>query len=163
VAPFAIVAVATTLRAMGDLSNAERLNDKDWIRPNYRVLAGGVAANGLASMLCGIAGATGVNTYSGAGGLSRARRVSRRAGGYGVGVAFALLSLVPAAAVGIAAMPAPVISASMFFSSAFVFISGLQMITARLLDTRKTIVIGFSFAMAVLALVYHDVFAHVPP
>ena len=50
----------------------------------------------------------------------------------------------------------------MFFSSAFVFISGIQMITARLLDPRKVIVIGFSFAMAVMADVYHDVFAHLP-
>lgn len=162
-APFAIVAVATTLRAMGDVSNAERLNDTDWIRPNFRMLAGGVAANGLASMLCGIAGTTGLNTYSTSVGLSGATGITSRAVGYGVGVAFALLSLVPAAAVGIAAEPAPVLGASMFFSSAFVFISGLQMITARLLDARKTIVIGFSFTMAVMADVYHDAFAHVPP
>jgi NCS2 family nucleobase:cation symporter-2 len=36
------------------------------------------------------------------------------------------------------------------------------MITARLLDTRKTIVIGFSFAIAIMADVYHDVFTQVP-
>jgi NCS2 family nucleobase:cation symporter-2 len=162
-APFAIVAVATTLRAMGDVSNAERLNDMDWIRPSFRALAGGVAANGLASMLCGVAGTTGLNTYSAAVGLSGATGVTSRAVGYGVGVVFAVLSFVPVAAVGIAALPAPVIGASMFFSSAFVFISGLQIITARLLDTRKTIVIGLSFAMAVMADVYHDAFTHVPP
>jgi xanthine permease XanP len=161
-APFAVVAVATTLRAMGDISNAERLNDKEWIRPSFRVLTGGVVANGFASILCGLSGTTGVNTYSGAVGLSGATGVTSRAVGYGVGVAFAVLSLVPAAVVGIAAMPAPVIGASMFFSSAFVFISGLQIITARLLDARKTIVIGFSFAMAVMADVYHDVFANLP-
>jgi xanthine permease XanP len=161
-APFAVIAVATTLRAMGDVSNAERLNDKEWVRPSFGPLAGGVAANGLASMLCGIAGTTGLNTYSAAVGLSGATGITSRVVGYGVGVAFALLSFVPAAVVGIAALPAPVIGASMFFSSAFVFISGIQMITARLLDPRKVIVIGFSFAMAVMADVYHDVFTHVP-
>jgi NCS2 family nucleobase:cation symporter-2 len=161
-APFALVAVATTLRAMGDISNAERLNDKEWVRPSFGPLAGGVAANGLASILCGIAGTTGLNTCSGAVGLSGATGITSRVVGYGVGVAFALLAFVPAAAVGIAALPAPVIGASMFFSSAFVFISGIQMITARLLDSRKVIVIGFSFAMAVMADVYHDVFTHVP-
>jgi NCS2 family nucleobase:cation symporter-2 len=36
------------------------------------------------------------------------------------------------------------------------------MITARLLDPRKVIVIGFSFAMAVMADVYHDVFVKLP-
>src|SRR5262249_22780767 len=63
-APFAVAAIATTLRAMGDLSNAQRLNDKDWIRPEFRSLAGGVAANGLASMLCGVAGPFRLNTLS---------------------------------------------------------------------------------------------------
>jgi xanthine permease XanP len=161
-APFAVVAVATTLRAMGDVANAERLNDKEWVRPRFGPLAGGVAANGLASILCGIAGTTGLNTYSAAVGVSGATGITSRVVGYGVGVAFALLSLVPAAAVGVAALPTPVIGASMFFSSAFVFISGIQMITARLLDPRKVIVIGFSFAMAVMADVYHDVFVKLP-
>jgi len=161
-APFAVAAIATTLRAMGDVSNAQRLNDKDWIRPGFRSLAGGVAANGLASMLCGVAGTSGLNTYSASVGLSGATGVTSRAVGYGIGFAFALLSFVPAAVVGVAALPPSVIGASMFFSAAFVFISGLQMITARLLDSRKTIVIGFSFAAAVMADVYHDAFTHVP-
>jgi xanthine permease XanP len=161
-APFAVVAVATTLRAMGDVANAERLNDNEWLRPKFGPLAGGVAANGLASILCGMAGTTGLNTYSAAVGLSGATGITSRVVGYGVGVVFVLLSFVPAAAVGIAALPASVIGASMFFSSAFVFISGIQMITARLLDPRKVIVIGFSFAMAVMADVYHDVFANLP-
>jgi xanthine permease XanP len=161
-APFAVVAVATTLRAMGDVANAERLNDNEWVRPRFGPLAGGVAANGLASILCGMAGTSGLNTYSAAIGLSGATGITSRVVGYGAGVVFLLLSFVPAAVVGIAALPAPVIGASMFFSSAFVFISGIQMITARLLDPRKVIVIGFSFAMAVMADVYHDVFANLP-
>jgi NCS2 family nucleobase:cation symporter-2 len=50
----------------------------------------------------------------------------------------------------------------LFFSAAFIFVNGLQMITARMLDTRKTIVIGFSFSMLVLADAYKDVFATLP-
>jgi NCS2 family nucleobase:cation symporter-2 len=77
-------------------------------------------------------------------------------------MAFVLLSLVPAAAVVFATIPAPVIGAAMFFTAAFVFTSGLQMITARLLDSRKIIVIGFSFAMAVIADVSHDLLSQAP-
>jgi xanthine permease XanP len=161
-APFAVIAIATTLRAMGDVSNAERLNDKDWVRPGFRALAGGVSANGLASIFCGLAGTLGLNTCSGGVGLSGATGITSRSVGYAIGAIFVLLSFAPAAAIAIAALPAPVIGASMFFSSAFVFIAGLQMITARLLDSRKTMVIGFSFAMAVMAGAYSDVFARVP-
>jgi xanthine permease XanP len=161
-APFAVVAIATTLRAVGDVSNAQRLNDNDWLRPSFHSLAGGVAGNGLASMFCGLVGTTGINTFSSSVGLSGATGVTCRRIGYVIGLIFAALSLVPAAAVVFAAMPAPVMGASMFFTSAFVFISGLQMITTRLLDSRKTIVIGFSFTVAMMADIYHDIFSQVP-
>jgi len=46
-APFAVVAIATTLRAVGDVSNAQRLNDNDWLRPSFHSLAGGVTGNNL--------------------------------------------------------------------------------------------------------------------
>ena len=55
-APFVVAAFASTLRVMGDVTNCQRLNDKDWVRPNFVSLAGGVAANGLASIVCGLAG-----------------------------------------------------------------------------------------------------------
>jgi NCS2 family nucleobase:cation symporter-2 len=161
-APFVVAAFASTLRVMGDVTNCQRLNDKDWVRPNFASLAGGVAANGLASVLCGLAGTLGPNTYSSCIGLSAATGITSRVIGFAVGTAFVVLALVPGAAVLFAAMPQPVMGAALFFTAAFVFTSGLQMITARMLDARKTLVIGFSFAMAVMADVYQDVFMTAP-
>jgi NCS2 family nucleobase:cation symporter-2 len=82
--------------------------------------------------------------------------VTSRKVGYAIGGGFILLAFVPAAAVVFAAMPPPVMGAALFFTSAFVFTTGLQMITARMLDARKTLVIGFSFAMAVMADIYRS-------
>lgn len=161
-APFVVAAIATTLRTMGDVSNAQRLNDTGWVRPNFTSLTGGVAANGLASLLSGLVGSSGVNSNSSSVGLSNAMGITSRSVGFATGIAFVLFSLVPVAAIGFAAMPVPVMGASLFFTSAFVFTSGLQMITTRLLDARKVLVIGFSFAMAVMADVYRDVFANLP-
>jgi NCS2 family nucleobase:cation symporter-2 len=161
-APFAVAAFASTLRVMGDVTNCQRLNDKDWVRPSFGSLAGGVAGNGLATILCGLAGTLGPNSYSSCIGLSAATGVTSRVIGYAVGIVFILLALVPTAAVLFAAMPKPVMGAALFFTAAFVFTSGLQMITARMLDARKTLVIGFSFAMAVMADVYQDAFMLAP-
>ena len=161
-APFIVVAVATTLRAMGDISNAQRLNDPDWVRPGFRSMAGGVASNGIASAFCGLVGTTGVNSYSACVGLSGATGITSRVVGYACGSIFVLLAFVPAVAVAFATMPVPVMGAALFFSSAFVFTAGLQMMTARMLDARKSIVIGLSFGLAVMADVYHDVFTAVP-
>jgi xanthine permease XanP len=155
-APFAVAALAATLRVMGDISNAQRLNDTDWVRPNFTSLAGGVAANGIAMIFCGLFGSFGVNSYSSSIGLSGATGVTSRSVGYAIGGGFAILALFPPAAAVFAAMPRPVMGAALFFTSAFVLTSGMQMITARMLDGRKTVVIGFSFAMAVVADVYHN-------
>lgn len=162
VAPFAVASLAATLRAMGDVSNAQRINDADWVRPDFGSLAGGVSANGVAVMFCGLVGSCGINTYSSSIGLSGATGVTSRSIGYAIGLGFCVLAFIPPAAVALAAMPLPVMGAALFFTAAFVFTSGLQMITARMLDARKTLVIGFSFAMAVVADLYHEALMGVP-
>ena len=161
-APFVVAAFASTLRVMGDVTNCQRINDKDWVRPDFASMAGGVAANGFASIVCGLAGALGPNSYSSCIGLSAATGITSRTVGYTVGIAFIVLALIPAVTVLFAAMPPPVMGAALFFTAAFVFTSGLQIITARMLDARKTMVIGFSFSMAVMADIYHDVFMQAP-
>ena len=161
-APFVVAAFASTLRVMGDVTNCQRLNDKDWVRPNFVSLAGGVAASGLGSIICGLAGSLGPNSYSSCIGLSAATGITSRLIGYAVGIAFILLALVPAITLLLAAMPLPVMGVALFFTAAFVFTSGIQMITARMLDARKTMVIGFSFATAVMADIYHDAFVSAP-
>jgi len=161
-APFAVASLAATLRVMGDVSNAQRLNDADWVRPNFSSLAGGVSANGVAVIFCGLVGSCGVNSYSSSVGLSGATGVTSRSIGYVIGIVFAVLAFFPPAAAVLAAMPLPVMGAALFFTAAFVFTSGLQMITARMLDARKSIVIGFSFAMAVAADLFHEALMGVP-
>jgi xanthine permease XanP len=161
-APFVIVALAGTLHLMGNVSTAQRINDDDWVRPNFSSLTGGLAGNGIAAVLCGLVGSLGVNSYTSCIGVSTATGITSRNVAYAIGIIFALLSLVPAAAIVVATIPPPVVGAALFFTAAFVFTSGLQMITARMLDARKTIVIGLSFGAAVMADVYQDVFATVP-
>jgi xanthine permease XanP len=161
-APFAIVAIAGTLNLIANVSYAQRINDADWVRPNFTSLTGGTVGNGIASVISAAIGSMGINSYSISVGLSAATGTTSRSLAYVIAIAFALLSLMPAAAALITTIPAPVVGAALFFAAAFVFTSGLQAITARLLDSRKIIVIGFSFAMAMLANTSHDLLARVP-
>jgi NCS2 family nucleobase:cation symporter-2 len=161
-APFAVVAIAGALHLMGNISTAQRINDTDWVRPNFGSLIGGLAGSGIATMVCALFGTMGINSYSSSIGLSIATGITSRSLAYAIGIIFAVLALLPPTAAVVATIPTPVIGASLFFTAAFVFTNGLQMITSRLLDARKIIVIGFSFSMAIMADVYHDVFATLP-
>jgi len=162
VAPFAVVAIAGILNLIANVPYAQRINDEDWVRPDFTSLRGGLAGNGIATIIATVIGSMGVNTYSVSIGLSAATGITSRYLAYMITIAFALLSLIPAAAALITTIPAPVVGAALFFAAAFVFTSGLQAITARLLDSRKIIVIGFSFALAMLVNTSHDLLARAP-
>jgi len=162
IAPFAVAAIAATLHLMGNVSTAQKIEDRDWVRPDLRSLSGGLAGNGLATLFAGFAGCVGVNVYSNSIGLTSASGIASRVIGYVIGGVLVVLALSPVVGSAFTTIPAPVVGASLFFSSAFIFINGLQMITARMLDARKTFVVGLSFAMAALADSYRDVFSHLP-
>jgi NCS2 family nucleobase:cation symporter-2 len=161
-APFAVAAIASTVHLMGNVSTAQRINDADWVRPDFRSLRGGLAGNGIASLCCGLLGSPGVISSTANIGLSGSDGITSRRLGYYIGGALVLLALVPWAVFFLMATTAPVMGALLVFTSLFVFTNGLQMITARMLDPRRTVVIGFSFAMAVMADIYRDLFATMP-
>jgi len=157
-----VAAIAATVHLMGNVSTAQKINDADWVRPDFRSLSRGLAGNGLGSLCCGVLGSPGVITSTPNIGLSGSDGITSRRIGYFIGATLALLALVPWAVFFLMATTAPVLGALLVFTSLFVFTNGLQMVTARMLDPRKTIVIGFSFAMAVMADVYRDIFATMP-
>jgi len=66
------------------------------------------------------------------------------------------LSLFPVAAAVLVATPRPVVGASLMFTSCFVLVSGLQIITSRLLDPRRTFVIGLALILGLS----RDLFPH---
>jgi xanthine permease XanP len=108
-APFAIVAIAGTLNLIANISYAQRINDADWVRPNFTSLTGGMVGNGIASIISAVIGSMGINSYGVSVGLSAATGIASRSLAYMIAIAFALLSLIPAAAALITTIPAPVV------------------------------------------------------
>ncbi len=68
----------------------------------------------------------------------------------------------PTAAALLAIMPQPVLGAILLFSACFVFINGLQIIASRMLDARKTFVIGLSFMIGLAVDLYPAFFQRLP-
>jgi NCS2 family nucleobase:cation symporter-2 len=88
--------------------------------------------------------------------------VTSRYVGYAIGVIFLALAFMPKASAVFLVMPAPVIGAATLFTSAIIFLSGLQIITSRLLDARRTFVIGLSFMAAMAIELYPAFFKSLP-
>jgi len=160
--PFAVAALGTCIRGIGDITMCQKINDDDWVRPEMRSVSGGVLANGMSNVLGGILGGHGVSTYTSSVGLAAATGVTSRRVGYAIGGIFALFAFLPKASAVLLIMPRPVIGAATLFTAAIVFVGGLQIITSRLLDTRRTFVIGLAFMAALAVDFFPGFFAKLP-
>lgn len=161
--PFMIAALTCALKEMGDITAAQKINDRDWLRPDIRSIRNGIVANGAASMLAAVAGGIGGYTQSNSIGMSIATGIAARRVAYWLGPLLVALSVVPVAAAVLVAMPRPIVGAALLFTACFVLVSGLQIITSRLLDARRTFVVGFALILSLGYGLFPQAFQNLPP
>jgi NCS2 family nucleobase:cation symporter-2 len=148
VIPFMIGALACCLRAMGDITTCQKINDRDWVRPGLTSIRNGVVADGAGTIAAGLIGGLGGNTYSSSVGMSSAVGVTARVVGFWIGGLLLLLSFFPIFAAFLVSIPGPVMGAAVIFTACFVLIKGLQIITDRLLDARRTFIVGLALTLS---------------
>jgi len=163
VVPFAIACLAVAMKAVGTITVCQRMVDADWVRPNMRSASRGVLADGVTTMLAGMAGAVGTNTSTPSVGLASATGVASRYVAYAIGALFIALGFMPKLATLLAVMPRAVMVAALLFTICFIIINGLQVISSRLLDARRTLVIGFSIITGVAVEAFPTMAAGAPP
>src|SRR5262249_50764032 len=148
VVPFCAAALICTLRGMGDVATAQKINDRDWIRPDMASIRKGIMADGIATVAAALLGVLGANTQSSANGMATPAGVGSGCGAYWLGamlIVFAFFRGVPAARVG---MPRGVVGAAFLSPACFIMTSGLQIVTSRLLDARRTFIIGIALTLS---------------
>ncbi len=160
--PFVVGALACSLRAIGDVTTSQKINDSQWRRPDIATIEGGILACGLGNILSGLIGAIGSNTSSSGVGLAAATGVASRRVGYAMAIVLMVLAFIPSLAMVLAVMPRPVLGAVMLFTGCLVIINGLQMIMSRVIDIRKTIVVGVSMVLGIGHDIFPELFKHTP-
>jgi xanthine/uracil permease len=160
---FLIGAVACFVRAIADLTACQQLANPNWKAPDFQSLRAGTLADGLGCVVAGIVGVLGTNTYSGSVGLGAANGVLARRVGVAAGVGWIALGLLPGAASVLYAIPAGILGAACFYSATFTIRAGIAMLSQRLVDTRRTLVIGSAIAASMLVVDSHGYgHAHLP-
>lgn len=162
IAPFFIASIANAMKAVGTLTVCQKMNDANWVRPEMVSLRGGVLADGIATVLAGLAGAVGINTSTPAVGLASATGVASRKVAFAVGAIFICLGFLPKLPALLGLMPRPVIVAALLFAVSFIMINGIQVMSSRMLDARRTMVIGLSIIAGAAVEVFPSIAASVP-
>jgi xanthine permease XanP len=159
--PFLMTALASSLKAVGDLTTCQKVNDAEWKRPDMKSISGGILADACGVMLSGGVGNMGQSTSTANVGLSIATGATSRRIGFACGGILIVLAFIPKLAVLFAIMPNPVIGALLFFAASFMIVAGVQILTSRMMDARKTFVVGVSIILGLsvhmLPGVYHSV------
>ncbi|HWQ68228.1 MAG TPA: solute carrier family 23 protein [Methanospirillum sp.] len=150
--PFLIAMICSTLKSIGDITTCQRANDLDWKRPDMNNIQDGILADGLADVISGLLGTFSQSTSSSNVGLSIGTGATSRYIGYSIGAIFIVLSCFPKLAMMFVIMPSPVMGAALLYTVCFMVIAGLQIINSRMMDVRKTFVIGLSFLIGLSAM-----------
>jgi len=160
--PFLVGALASAMITVGNVVTAQKMNDADWVRPEPVSISAAVFTDGVTSILAGLFGCVGMATSPSGTGLAGATGITSRVVAFGMGPVLLLFGCAPPLALLLEAIPRPVMGASLVFIACFVLVNGLQIITTRLLDARRTLMIGVSFALGVATALHPALFAQLP-
>src|SRR5262249_56715217 len=99
---------------------------------------------------------------SGRMGMASASGVTWRIIGFWMAAILILLSMFPVVAWVLVAIPHQVLGATLVFNSCFIVVSGLQIITSRLLDARKRFIIGIALVLSLSRDIFPSFYANLP-
>lgn len=141
---FLIASLASVLKAVGDLTLCQQVNDTGWKRTDMDSVSGGVMAGSVGNVAAGLFGGAGLSTFSSNVGLSMATGATSRSIAVPCGVILIALAFFPKLAALITVVPDPVTGAMLVYVAAYMILGGIQVLTSRMLDARKIFVVGFS-------------------
>jgi NCS2 family nucleobase:cation symporter-2 len=124
------------------------MHDAAWVRPEPRSLAGGVTADGVATVLAGLMGAPAVNMSPTGVAIQSATGVTSRIIALGVGALAVLVACSPRLTALLALVPGPVIAGVLVHAGALMMANGMQVTTSRMMDARRSQVVGLSILAA---------------
>jgi NCS2 family nucleobase:cation symporter-2 len=161
--PFIAATLASILKAVATLTMCQKINDAQWKRPDLDNIQRGSLADGFASIISGVFGGMGQSLYAGSVGLSVATGATSRVIAFFTGGLFIVLAFFPKVAAIFSIMPKPVMGAALVFMVSFMVISGIQIMTSRMIDIRKTFVIGVSLMFGLSVDIFPGLYRHLHP
>jgi xanthine permease XanP len=160
--PFVVTALATAMASTAIVASYQRITDAAWVRPDMRSIASGIGGDGASTIIAGMVCSFGVAIGPANAGLVAATGAASRVIAYPIAAILVLAAVVPAFAGLLTVMPPPVMAAGLLFAAAFIMINGVQIVSSRVLDARRTIVIGAGILTFLLVALFPATFANAP-
>jgi xanthine permease XanP len=160
--PFLIAISCSALKTVGDVTTCQKISDVDWKRTDMKNVSQGILADGLSAVVSGLVGGMGQSTSSGSIGLSMGTGATSRKIALVVGSLLVLFAFLPKFAMVFVVMPKPVMGAILIYVVCFMIIAGFQIIMSRMLDARRTFLVGIPLIMGLSVDVLPELYENVP-
>ena len=160
--PFLLTGLASALKSIGDLTVCQKTNNAEWKRPHMGSISRGLLAEAISTITAGLLGGVGQSTSSTNIAVSIATGATSRVIAFVTGSLLIGCAFLPKVATVFALMPTPVMGALLIFVASFMIVAGIQLISSRMLDIRKTFVVGISLLFGLSVNVLPEVYAQVP-
>jgi xanthine permease XanP len=161
-APFLIASLTAGLKMVGDLTLCQKINDADWKRTDMKSASGGLLASALGTLFSALSGGVAQTTLSSSIGLSLATGTTSRSLAIPTGIMVVALAFFPKLAAVLGAMPAPVVGAILIYSACFIVLGGMQLLTSRMLDSRRIFAVGISLLFGLSVDMVPELYRRVP-
>ncbi|MCX5997932.1 MAG: purine/pyrimidine permease [Chloroflexi bacterium] len=163
VVPFIVATICSTFKTVGDLGTCQKINDAEWKRLDMERVSPGILVDGIGGILPGLIGGFGQSTSSSNVGLSVATASTSRVIAYAAGGIIIVLAFFPRLSELFIIMPPPVMGATLISAISFMIVAGFQIIGTRVLDVRRTFVLGFALIFGLSADLMPQLYASVHP
>jgi xanthine permease XanP len=160
--PFLAAVLASSIKGVGLITTSQKANDSQWKRPDTKSISGGIVAESLGNLTAGTLGGVGTGIGAGSVGLTVATGATSRVIAVVVAAMFVSLALMPKVTAALALMPSPVMGAGLIYVACFLVTAGVQLIVSRLLDSRRTFIVGLSVLAGVGVDLMPNVFQGAP-
>jgi NCS2 family nucleobase:cation symporter-2 len=160
--PFTIACVASSLKNIGDLTMCQKINDSDWKRTDMASVSRGASVLGIVNIASGLLGTVSHNASSSNIGLAVASGATSRSIAYSFGALMLLCAFLPKVAATITALPPPITGAAVIYCACFMMLAGIQLLTSRLLDTRRILMAGCALAFGLSAGLMPHLYVNAP-
>jgi NCS2 family nucleobase:cation symporter-2 len=160
---FLVAIVALKASAVGNIVVLQRASDAGWTRPDAPPIRRGLLANGVAIIAAGATGGACPGPATAGVGLSIVTgTLARRIVWAGSAILLAA-AMCPKLAMLFVLMPEPIKAATLFYTAGFIMAHGATLVTSRLLDTRRMLIVAFGLSSGIAVAVAPQAFvASVP-
>lgn len=156
--PFAIGMLCVMLKSAGNIA----LLDEYTGETNKNNLRRGILSEGFGAALCSAIGGIGIGSSASNTGLIPGTGIASRSIGIGLGLLLILCGFLPAIGWFFHVMPEPIMGAVVIYAIAFIMLGGVQSISSRVLDNRRTFVVILPIMIGVSSVMCPNLYTALP-